>query len=431
MDDKKKLKKKIASAKDPKIKKDKYSSTTKQAKKKVKIKKAKQDKTGNYDEKMDSQNNTINNIEHIEQMYSHFSFNFNKDYKTLIKILGKQPSKRIAPSYLIFICKIIRIYSPSVVLNIELTKPIRGTDRAFRISSNYLGEIYISDFEFAYKLRIEPKKESTFLADLLSNHAICRHDASSVYVDHENNVFFHELSSFKNEALMVFIYIDEEKGYKPAPKRTIQYKPTGDRCVYTDSYTHANIEELPQGYSIVFIKNGNKHLSLNKIPIIAGGKKLQRKEWTKFNDKLPNAEYLCLNNRHDAVFCLTTDLENFSIRLSCVILNKSVKKESKIIFVKQWEDFDFEELGYPKNGFWPKAISMCYLRDLNYVVVGIQKHLFIIAENPNEKFDYYTYYLGHVTCLLYDIAQNPKKKNSILCVDGVIKHCKLYQIDIL
>ena len=208
------------------------------------------------------------------------------------------------------------------------------------------------------------------------------------------------------------------------------YKYIGDRCVYTDSFCHCKENELPKGYSVVFIKNGTKHMSLNKIPVSAGGKKLVRKEWTKFNQKLPNADYLCLNKRHDAVFCLTTDFENFCIRLSVVILNKSIKKESKVLFVKQWEDFDFEELGYGSN-FWPKAISMCYLRDRNYVCVGIQKSLFIIAENPNEKFDYYTYYLGKVTCQLYDIAEHPRKKNAIVAVDGVIKNCKLYEIEML
>eukprot|EP01084_Bolivina_argentea_P042089 77662_1 len=410
--DKKKLKKKIASAKDPVVKKDKYSATTKQQKKKAKAKKAKQDKAGVYTDDI-KEEDTINNIERIESMYQQFNFKFKKDYKTLIKILGKPAAKRVASAYLIEICKVIRVFAPNVMVNDEKTRPIRGTDRAFRVSSNFEGKVYISDFEFAYELTEDPKTDKVWNADLISNHAICRHDASSVYVDHRSHVFFHELSSFKNEALMVFI------PDKPAPKRTIQYKPLGDRCVYTDSFCHAKPYQLPDGYSVVFIKNGTKHLSLNKIPVTAGGKKLVRKEWTKFNQKLPNAEYLCLNKRHDAVFVLTTDLENMSIRLSCVILNKSVKKESKVIFVKQWEDFDFEEMGYAASGFWPKAISMCYLRDTNHVCVGIQKHLFLIGENPNEKYDYYTYYLGRTTCLVYDIAEHPRKKNAIIAVDGV------------
>mmetsp|Transcript_66768 Transcript_66768/g.106132 ORF Transcript_66768/g.106132 Transcript_66768/m.106132 type:complete len:568 (-) Transcript_66768:173-1876(-) len=435
--DKKKLKHKIATAKATPVKTDKYSASTKQESKKAKAKKAKQDKTGNYvndapvdDVKVavddDSNGETAEEmLQRVESMYQQFAFNYNKDYKTLMKILGKPPSKRVAPSYLIELCKVIRMYAPNVLVNDEATRPIRGCDRAFRISSNYEGKIYISDFEFAYELVADAKNDKIWNADMLSNHPICRHDASSVYVDHRSNVFFHELSSFKNEALMVFI------PGKPAPKRTIQYKPAGDRCVYTDSYCHVKESELPKDYSVVFIKNGEKHLSLNKIPVGAGGPKLVRKEWTKFNEKVPDAQYLVMNKRHDAVFILTTDLENYCIRLHYVVLNKSVKKESTVHFLKQWEDFNFEELGYPASGWWPKAISMCYLRDPNYVVVAIQKHLFIVAENPSENYDYYVYHLGHASCVLYDIAEHPRKKRAIVAVDGVIKNCKLYEIDII
>ena len=231
-DDKKKLKKKIASSQDPNYKapKDKYSATTKQDKKKAKAKKAKQDKSGNYqndapnEEIKDSEEtgeSAADMIDRIETMYSQFKFNYNKDYKTLIKILGKPASKRVASSYLIEICKIIRIYAPNCEVDMDQTKPIKGTDRAFRVSSNFEGKVYISDFEFAYELVEDPKNDKIWQADMLSNHPICRHDASSVYVDHRSHVFFHELSSFKNEALMVFI------PGKPAPKRTIQYKPAG------------------------------------------------------------------------------------------------------------------------------------------------------------------------------------------------------------
>eukprot|EP00483_Globobulimina_turgida_P006961 UN06975 len=179
-------------------------------------------------------------------MYQQFKFNFGKDYKTLCKILGKPPSQRVASSYLIEVCKIIRMYAPNVMVNAAATKPIKGTDRAFRISSNFEGKIYISDFEFAYELTEDAKNDSILNADMLSNHAICRHDASSVYVDHRSNVFFHELSSFKNEALMVFIFTAD--GYKPAPERTIQYEPVEDRCVYTDSFCHCKAEEVPKDY---------------------------------------------------------------------------------------------------------------------------------------------------------------------------------------
>merc|ERR1712176_222352 len=292
---------------------------------------------------------------------------------------------------------------PSVMLNNNETKPVRGSDKAFRISSNYEGKIYISDFAFAYEVVPDAKSDKHLNANLLSNHPICHDDASSLDVDHRCLIFFRQKpSSMKNEALMALI------PGKPAPKRTIQWKPSkrGDsnRCIYVDTFCHVKSSEVPKDYSVVLVKNGDAYLSVNKIPVIAGGgTKLKQKEYTKFDKELPDAKFLCLNKRHDALFILSEDYENFCIRLSCVLLNKSVKKESKIIFVKQWEDFDFESMGYPSSGWWPKAISMCYLRDKNQIVIGIQKHLFVIAENSNEKYDYYSYHMGKTACLLYDI----------------------------
>merc|ERR1712083_1069203 len=112
-------------------------------------------------------------------------------------------------------------------------------------------------------------------------------------------------------------------------------------------------------------------------------------------------------------------------------LSKSVKRESKVVLLKQWDDFNFEEMGYKESGWFPRATSMCYLRESNQLVVAIEKHLFIIAENPAEKLDFYSFHLGRTTCLLYDIAEHPVKRNTLLAVDGVIKNCKLYEIDLL
>ena len=156
-----------------------------------------------------------------------------------------------------------------------------------------------------------------------------------------------------------------------------------------------------------------------------------RKEWTKFNTKLPDAEYLVMNSRHDVVFCLNRDFDHLCVRLHAVLLSKSTKKESKVVLLKQWDDFNFEEMGYSEEGWFPKATSMCYRRAENEVVVSIEKHLFVVAENPREKFDFYSYALGKTKCLLYDVAEHPTKRNALLAVDGAIENCKLYQVDIL
>merc|ERR1712083_1258001 len=138
--------------------------------------------------------------------------------------------------------------------------------------------------------------------------------------------------------------------------------------------------------------------------------------------------YLVMNRRHDVVFCLNRNFDHLCVRLHAVLLSTSTKKESKVVLLKQWDDFDFEEMGYSEEGWFPKATSMCYRRAENEVVVSIEKHLFVVAENPTEKFDFYSYALDKTKCLLYDVAEHPTKRNVLLAVDGAIKNCKLYQV---
>merc|ERR1712187_735109 len=138
-------------------------------------------------------------MERIELMFAQFDFDYDKDYKTLVKILSKPAAKRVASAYLIELCKVIRAFAPSVVLNTSETKPVRGTDKAFRISSNYEGKIYISDFAFAYEVVPDAKSDKHLNANLLSNHPICHDDASSLDVDHRCLIFFRQKpSSMKN-----------------------------------------------------------------------------------------------------------------------------------------------------------------------------------------------------------------------------------------
>ena len=173
----------------------------------------------------------INVVERVESMYKEFTFDINKDYKSMIRNLGKVPSKRSAFGYVLEICTVIRLYAPSVSVNRDLTKSIVGTDRAFRVSTNMEGNIYISDFEMAYILVDDPKNDKVLNADLVSNHPVCVHDASSVHCDHRSNVFFHEKTTFKNESLSVII------PGKPTPKRALQYKPLG---IYSMFPVHAS-----------------------------------------------------------------------------------------------------------------------------------------------------------------------------------------------
>jgi len=137
-----------------------------------------------------------------------------------------------------------------------------------------------------------------------------------------------------------------------------------------------------------------------------------------------------MNKRHDVIFFLNRDFDHLCVRLHAVLMSKSTKKESKVVLLKQWDDFNFEEMGYSESGWFPKATSMCYMREDNQVVVAIEKHLFLVAENPKEKYDFYTYHLGKTQCLLYDIAEHPTKERVIVAVDGAIKNCKFYEIDI-
>ena len=164
---------------------------------------------------------TVNVVDRVEAMFVAFTFDVDKDYKSWMKMLAKRASTRSAAAYLVEVCKVIWSYAPSVAVSPEATKSIVGTDRAFRVSTNFQGKIYISDFEMAYQLVAEPKNDKVLNAELVSNHPVCVHDASSVYCDHRSNVFFHEKTTFKNESLSVII------PGKPTPKRALQYKPLG------------------------------------------------------------------------------------------------------------------------------------------------------------------------------------------------------------
>jgi hypothetical protein len=355
---------------------------------------------------------------------------FKKQYKKFSQLMCLPRGDRVeqGPDFLVTFVNIVHAYAPSLSFNYH--QVIRGCDRVFRISSSRSGNVYISDFEVAYNL-VTDKKNSKFLtAELVSNHAVCRHDAGHICVDHKNYIFFRELSAFSKETLMMF----EPK--KPAPKRLASLKVKGDRCLYCDGFVH---EKKEPKCSIVFMKNGESCITKYRIPNKSPSK-FKTVTWNNFDGELPMAESMIINKRHDCIFFLEKDYDLMQLDLYGIILPKDTKKQCNIIPIKTWNKKSFaKELKLCAVGdkYFPSAVSMCFLRSVGnrngVLAVAIEKHLYFVCEDPRKgrRYEFYDYYVGRSRSRLYDITEDPNTRRGILAVDGVIKNAKLSYYNIL